>query len=65
MMGEEFFCGTDAPGTVAFRLPWHFCSPLRYRNGHWQFLQIRDNKKMGLMGRVGLMGRMGGMGVCG
>ena len=26
--------GADAPGTVAFGSPCHFCSPLRYRNGH-------------------------------
>lgn len=27
-----------------------YCSPLRYRNGHWQFLQIQDRFFMGLMG---------------
>ena len=32
MIGEDFFMGgAEAPVTVAFRLPWHFCSPLRYR----------------------------------
>ena len=41
--------GAEAPVTVAFRLPWHFCSPLRYRNGHWQFLHIRNNGRNGLV----------------
>ena len=45
--------GADALGTVAFWSPWHFCSPLRYRNSHLQFLQIRDSFFMGLMGLDG------------
>lgn len=41
--GRGFFCGCNDI----------FCSPLRYRNSHWQFLQIRDSFFMGLMGLDG------------
>ena len=48
--------GADAPGTVAFWSPWHFCSPLRYRNGHWQFLHTRNNGSNGVNGSNGSNG---------
>ena len=47
--------GAKAPGTVAFWSPWHFCSPLRYRNSHWQFLHTRNNGANGQNGRMWLI----------
>jgi hypothetical protein len=45
--GRGFFCGCNDI----------FCSPLRYRNSHWQFLQIRDSF---LWGEWGWMGKQNG-----
>lgn len=56
--------GMECPGKGRGGARWHrgdvkkvrvwlqrcYCSPLRYRNGHWQFLQIQDRFFMGLMG---------------
>lgn len=36
-----------------------YCSPLRYRNSHWQFLQIRNNGANGQSGSNGANGRCG------
>ena len=59
--------GMEFPGKGRRGTRWHrgdvkkvrvwlqrcYCSPLRYRNSHWQFLQIQDRFFMGLMGLDG------------
>lgn len=56
--------GMECPGKGRRGTRWHrgdvkkvrvwlqrcYCSPLHYRNGHWQFLKIQDWFFMGLMG---------------
>ena len=37
-------------GAIFYGCSGAICFPLRYRNGHWQFFHIRNDKKMGVDG---------------
>ena len=48
--GRDGIAGTERRGGDFYGCSGAICSPLRYRSGHWQFLQIQDRFFMGLMG---------------